>query len=249
MIDILLGRKLTPPQFKQTGKSAIFLQLDACISQSHQYKNVITSFPIENGLDVTDHIRQEPDQFIIEGIVTNSPVQYLSFATSSSPSQVGDFKSVVNSGKDRVLTAYEALLMMSGRKIVKMPGTVTSNFVNYVIESKPMLIDISTQLRVFNDMIFEDLQFDFDNKTGDALPFKATCKRVRKINVSSVNVNYTVTRLYGAAGTDDQTTSENKGNQNTIEPTSSHKSALKAAADSKGLANGTGAFMSNLFNF
>ena len=49
------------------------LELDASLSERHEFENVITNFPIETGGEVSDHIYMKPDKVMIQGFVTNSP--------------------------------------------------------------------------------------------------------------------------------------------------------------------------------
>jgi hypothetical protein len=206
MIDLLLGRKKDPPSIKKTGGSAILIQLDAGLSERHSYRNRVTKYPVEKGLDITDHVKQEPESFVLEGIVSNSPIAQIPF--------LSDYNAIVNQGKDRVMSAYEALLLIAGRKMVKVP-TMTGDDVKMTIPSKPLMIDISANLRVFNDMILEELEFDFDAKTGDALPFKATACRIVKVSTAKTTINFVSTSAGGAAGTDDQVDKDDKGTQET----------------------------------
>lgn len=76
------------------------LVLDASLSEIHKFKNNVTSYPIETGGDITDHIFNEPNDLSIEGFVTNSPT----VVSTSSISQ------------DRVLTAMETLLRIRSEK-------------------------------------------------------------------------------------------------------------------------------------
>lgn len=202
MIDLLLGRKNDPPSFKKAGASAILLQLDAGISERHSYRNRVTKYPVEEGLDITDHIKQEPESFVLEGIVSNSPIAQIPF--------LSDYNAIVNQGNDRVMSSYEALLLIAGRKMVKEP-TMTGADENTA--TKPLVVDIAANLRVFNDMVIEDLDFDFDAKTGDALPFKATACRIVKVSTSETTINFVSTSAAGAGGTDDQVDTDNKGPQ------------------------------------
>lgn len=50
------------------------IELDASISEKHLSKNDITSFPVEAGVDITDHVRKQPDVVQIRGIVTDHPI-------------------------------------------------------------------------------------------------------------------------------------------------------------------------------
>ncbi|MDX1811580.1 MAG: hypothetical protein R3240_06505, partial [Gammaproteobacteria bacterium] len=54
------------------------LALDASLQENHKLSSKVTSFPIENGSIVSDHILNNPITVSIEGFVTDSPVRYLS---------------------------------------------------------------------------------------------------------------------------------------------------------------------------
>ncbi len=230
MLDLLLGRKLEPPSFRSIDGKTVLLRLDACIAQSHQYKNQVSEYPVEDGLNAADHILQEPESVTIEGTVSNSPVTGAPFINAPA---VGDRDTIVGDGKDRVMTAYEILLRISGRRLVRLPD-MKGELVRETIPSKPLMFDLSTKLRVFTDMVIEELTFDFDKTTGDALPFKATCKRIRKVATKESTINYAIGVLYGAAGVEDQTTFEDKGQQQPKEPTEEHMSGIQAFATTKG---------------
>ena len=50
------------------------VELDASIDEKHVSANKVTQFPVESGVDITDHVRQEPDRVTIRGIVTDHPI-------------------------------------------------------------------------------------------------------------------------------------------------------------------------------
>lgn len=47
--------------------------LDATISEDTQYKVTVTEHPIEDGSVIADHVRDEPDELTIQGVVTRTP--------------------------------------------------------------------------------------------------------------------------------------------------------------------------------
>jgi|WetSurMetagenome_2_1015567.scaffolds.fasta_scaffold189292_2 hypothetical protein len=230
MLDILLGRKLEPPSFKAAKGDLVLLRLDACIAQGEEYVNVISKFPVEDGFSAVDHIQQEPETITIEGVISNSPVAGVLFAGAA---PVSDYNSIVGDGRDRVVTAYETLLRMSGRRLVRLPD-LKGNDVSETVPSKQIMFDLSVKLRVFTDMVFENLSFNFDKMTGDALPFKATCAKIVKVSTKESTINYSVGVLSGAAGVEDQTTVTDKGQQNTSQPTEQKMSGLKAFSEAEG---------------
>lgn len=51
------------------------LELDASLTEQHTRTNDVTEHPVEKGANVADHKRRQPDQVVISGIVTNTPVE------------------------------------------------------------------------------------------------------------------------------------------------------------------------------
>ena len=222
MIELLVGRKRPPVIYSQDSDVA-WIELDACISQNHSYKNQVTKYPVESGVDITDHVRQEPDRLKIEGHITNTPVRWLNGLFSRNVAG--------NSGADRVISAYESLLLVSGRKVTKTGDTITTSQF-----SKPLLVDIVVRYRVFTDMIMESLEFPFDDKTGDAIEFSAEFVKIRKAITTDATVNYTNGKKYGSGGAEDQLeVKNNKGNQATTTPLDKRFSGLMAAQQGGGI--------------
>jgi len=53
------------------------IEFDVTISESATAVNTATKNPVEDGPDVTDHVRTEPMTFSVSGIVSNTPVRIL----------------------------------------------------------------------------------------------------------------------------------------------------------------------------
>ena len=179
------------------------LSVDAALSVTDEYKNKITPYPVENGLDITDHIRQEPDEFDLEGIVSD------------------DKDNVIVIGQDSK-TAYNLFCIMAGRDYVTNGSTYLQN--EY---PSPVMVDIISKYRVFTDMVIEMFQSNRNSETGDSLSFKAHFKKIRKANTSLSNINHTSAR--GGAGGADQA----QGNTDTGKnQTSAVKNPLSEALNS-----------------
>ena len=50
------------------------VEFDASITEVHTSANEITQYPVEKGVDRTDHVRRVPDRLTITGIVTDHPI-------------------------------------------------------------------------------------------------------------------------------------------------------------------------------
>lgn len=49
--------------------------IDASLSEDHTFDNEITEYPIEDGSVITDHVRRKPTQVVIEGLVSDTPLE------------------------------------------------------------------------------------------------------------------------------------------------------------------------------
>jgi len=49
------------------------LTLDASVREVHTGSSTVTDHPVERGSNVADHIRPDPDQLTIEGVISNTP--------------------------------------------------------------------------------------------------------------------------------------------------------------------------------
>ncbi len=65
---LLMGNR--PPEIAS-------IKLDLSESESHMFESSVTQYPVEDGSPMTDHIQNKPDTLVMEGFVTNSPVQLL----------------------------------------------------------------------------------------------------------------------------------------------------------------------------
>jgi hypothetical protein len=53
---------------------AYHLTLDATTSETHEISAVVTDHPVEKGVNISDHVRPEPDVIKLEGVVSNTPI-------------------------------------------------------------------------------------------------------------------------------------------------------------------------------
>jgi len=54
-----------------------FVELDCSLSENHVFSAEVTEHPVEIGGDISDNVKQNPDEVTITGIVTNYPAQWL----------------------------------------------------------------------------------------------------------------------------------------------------------------------------
>lgn len=54
------------------------ITLDACTAEEHSSEVELTDHPVEKGADISDHRRPKPKTLKLTGIVSNTPLEYLS---------------------------------------------------------------------------------------------------------------------------------------------------------------------------
>lgn len=128
--------------------------IDAALRETHTRKSEVTSYPVEKGADVTDHVRRLPRELEIEGIVSDTP---LGLALIARNVTLGDEEVADASAQPYSVEAWQALEAIHD---ASLPVTVT------------------TSLRLYTNMVMESLVVPRDAKTGAALRFTATFREV-----------------------------------------------------------------------
>lgn len=148
------------------GVPVISVVLDASITEMHTLANTVTDHPVEQGSNVTDHSRPEPDRVQLDCLVSNTPLSQqqqtraiqaqggLTFqSTAAAPTKIGAVDG-------RAQTVYGQLRQLRDNGI---------------------LCKVVTQLRTYDSMAIESIGAPRDSKTFDALRFSIQFKQVRVV--------------------------------------------------------------------
>lgn len=164
---------------KRRGGKIDDLQLDATITEVHDYENEVTQFPVEDGSSINDHIRKMPAKLQMEGFITNSPINSIQTRIAETVKSVGGLFTSKNLNNDDVKNnvdfAFQALLALTGRQIDGFDTT-------------PKLLTVVTGLRVYKNMAINSLRVPRDISTGQALRFTCMLVEVKKVKTESVDI-------------------------------------------------------------
>lgn len=50
------------------------IEIDSCLEETHDLTNTVTDHPVEDGFDVSDHSRPDPDQVKLRCFISNTPL-------------------------------------------------------------------------------------------------------------------------------------------------------------------------------
>ncbi len=161
-LSILFGRK--------TAGKIGELQLDVTVNENHNYVSDVSSFPIEDGSVITDHVRKQPIRLSMNGFISNHPIKLIGAPASPVIRSSGNANRV-EIARDYLIDLY----------------------------NKSTLIDIiGTSLLTYTNMIMSSLSIPRDLQTGDSLRFSAEFIEIKKVQSEVVTVQ-NVSDLAGRA--------------------------------------------------
>lgn len=117
------------------------VELDASIDETHTSSVQITQFPVEEGVDITDHVRKQPDRIVIRGIVTDHPLTFGgALRAGRSLDALGNFLFMLNAAEIisavTSLNTYTSLILES----IEMPRSPQrSSAVEFVLTLREIL--------------------------------------------------------------------------------------------------------------
>lgn len=130
---------------------------DASLSETHTRSAETTEFPVESGSDFTDHIRQQPIELTIEGIVSNTPIGAMRVVRDLEEF-AGGF--VDDQGKSITIVA-DALAHLEAIFERRQPVTIQS------------------ALKIYERMAITSLEIPKDRETGNAMLFTLTARQIK----------------------------------------------------------------------
>lgn len=104
--------------FKKRNAEIGSITVDAAVSERHKSGSKVTRHPIEAGAAITDHVQPMPDELTLEGVVSDTPTDFLAFL----------------GGGDRSSTAYKGLLDIIAKRTPIKIVTTLRTYENMVLE-------------------------------------------------------------------------------------------------------------------
>jgi hypothetical protein len=136
---------------------SLLLRVDVSLSESHEGDAEATDHPVEQGANVTDHIRPKPQQLTIEGFVSNTPL------ISGQSAQAQD----LSYPPDMPGPAEQAFAILESRRVLGKLHTVVTRLATY------------SHMALLSRPVVRNAQ------VGDALTFKAVFKEIRLVTTTT----------------------------------------------------------------
>jgi Dit-like phage tail protein len=142
------------------GASTSALEVDATLSEQMQLDTDVTDYPVEEGFNIADGIRNKPVSLTLDCIVSNTPI-----LQSKDAQDAGGFRKGDGDG-----AGDEALALLQQ------------------LRDAEDVVRVVTRLKDYKSMAITSIKVSRDPKTGDVLTFNVALKQVRI--VSSKFVSY-----------------------------------------------------------
>lgn len=177
--------------FKTTKARIGTVELDASISETHAATAVATRHPVESGADVSDHVHLNPRTFLIEGLITNHPLEVpgtqadgvaivskqFSWETLPGPGAIG---AVIGVAQDIFGLASDNTSHAQGfSQEFDRVKDAYDEIDNLVAKRQPILI--ITALREYENMILESFETQKSAEVGEALRFTCSAVQIRVV--------------------------------------------------------------------
>lgn len=168
------------------------LAIDALVKENHEFKRVATQYPVEQGANITDHVRHEPTSLTIEGVITNHPTKYSSVISQFFYDIAeGRERTLTESAATRVSGAWDALMEMIGE-------TETYDVAPKVMEP----ISVVTSMKLYQEMVITGLTITRD-APEEALRFSMSLQKIRRARKRTIYVYPADKTAPGVAGSAD----------------------------------------------
>jgi len=136
--------------------------VDAFLAEHYIFSNSITDIPVEEGVNLTDHIIEDQDVVSVEGFIGNTAFEVITMnGNTVSNLQAPDRMA-------RVRQAYFEL-----KRMVKQKRT----------------FDVVLGLETFTSMVITTFNIDREAATGANLPFTMEFKKIKIVKSDTTNIN------------------------------------------------------------
>lgn len=136
--------------------------VDAFIHETHTLSSEITDHPVENGSVIADHIYNRPFTLVIDGIISNTPMNLVGLTAFDSAKRY-----LTGESNDVVAGAFDKI---------------------EVLFTKREPVTIATSLKIYDDMVLENLTVERGGGMPDFLQFKCTAKQIRKAQQQLIKI-------------------------------------------------------------
>lgn len=157
--------------FIGTDREFAGIEMDAILLEQYDLSSVTTDHPVDAGADVTDHIIRQPRGYVLQGVVTDTPMGLLAAAD-----QIGStVSSAVSFFRENVL---------GEDPVEQAVSRSTAAFLALVdLWERGAVIDIQTGMGLYPSMAILNIQVSVDEVRAGHLNFVARLRQIPRVQL------------------------------------------------------------------
>ena len=157
--------------FDKTKTQIGTITVDAAVSLKHSLSSSLTKNPVEEGAKVTDHVELEPQGLSIQGVISDTPLDFQVLNDLVN----GNFKNIGKSFKDGIKSS----LGKTSRSIEQYQAIVE-------LWKSREPFQVITGFKVYDSMILTKFEVDQNATTGRAMHFTAEMEQIRIVSSQGI---------------------------------------------------------------
>src|SRR5882724_5093042 len=155
-----VGTDTNTPTSNASTVPIVTVAFDAVVSESHEGGNTVTAHPVEEGPDISDHSRPDPDELTLAVIISNTPIN---------PTQ-----------QQRAAQALSIPPAQANDGVKMQPGYAESCVQKlWDLKDSGTLVTAITQLRSYTTMMITHISVPRDSKTFNSATFTLVMRKIR----------------------------------------------------------------------
>jgi len=165
--------------------SKVFLTIDATIKSTHTSTASITKRELEEGVQINDHMIVDPDSVSIDGVVSETPLDFFGSLASSA---VGASASMMS--QQLGAGAVAATGVLGGAILNAINGSRAKNAYQQMtdLQKNRTLFDFVTGLKSYKNMMLTSFVATRTAKIGKSMEFTATMEKVTFVSSEIVTL-------------------------------------------------------------
>lgn len=147
------------------------IEMDAILVEQYDMSSVVTDHPVDIGADISDNIIRQPVGYLIQGLVTDTPMGLL-----AALEQIGaTFAPAINFLRENLL-GEEPAVEATSRSVAAFQALVA-------LWQDGVVFDVQTGMGLYPNMAILNIQVSVDQNTAGCLNFTARLRHINRVRL------------------------------------------------------------------
>jgi hypothetical protein len=184
------------------GGSLQFIEFDATTRETHTSVATVTESPVEKGVNVADHIRNELDKFSCEAVVTNTPIRVPLSNLDGTTGKVRNATLTFPVKNDLPIAIPGVGAALKGAGVLDSTGTMKVSVLQFdspfdrvssvyhelkTLQETGTLVTLTTSLREYGNMVLRSISAPRASGEGGMITFSLDFVGIRFVETTRVD--------------------------------------------------------------